>query len=101
MYRKVLVPLDGSEEAEKVYHWLNADISSLLPGQASMEETALAARLFHIGQPVEIMGRTDEKMMALRISAGARLVSGVAYDSALGPAAPQRLEGEVLRADRY
>ena len=87
-----------SDEARQVYHWLNTDISAMLPTGVTGEEVSLAARRFHIGQPVEMMGRQGEKMMALRLSAGARLVSGVAYDPALGPAAPQRLEAETRDA---
>jgi sphinganine-1-phosphate aldolase len=86
------------EEARQVYHWLNTDISAMLPPGTADAEISLAAQRFHIGQPVEMMGRQGEKMMALRLSAGARLVSGVAYDPALGPAAPQRLEAETRDA---
>jgi hypothetical protein len=45
-----------------------------------------------------MLGRGDEKLMALRISAGARLVSGVSFDPVLGPAPPQRLELEIRDA---
>lgn len=83
------------KEAGLVYRWLNTDISGLPPGEISAGEAALAARRFHIGQPVEMMGRQDEKLGALRISAGARLVSGVVFDPALGPAPPQRLGREI------
>lgn len=58
------------EEARAVYLWLNADLSGLLPGQA-------AARICHIGQPVRLPQPQGEGAMGiLRVSAGARLISG-------------------------
>jgi hypothetical protein len=59
-------------EARAVYLWLNADLSALLPTQA-----ALAARICHIGQPVSLTQDGPEGLQGvLRVSAGARLISG-------------------------
>ena len=64
------------EEARQIYLWLNSDVSHCLPPQAPAPERALAARLFHIGQPVAVATESGKRAGALRISAGARLVSG-------------------------
>lgn len=66
-------PLD-LERCRKLYQWLNADLSPYVP----QEKKALAALLCHIGQPVPIpYARAAGGLVgALRLSAGARLVSG-------------------------
>jgi hypothetical protein len=56
-------------EARAVYLWLNTDLSALLPG------AAVASRICHIGQPVALP-QAGGLAGALRVSAGARLVSG-------------------------
>ncbi len=56
-------------EARAVYLWLNADLSPLLPSHPA------AARICHIGQPVKLARRGGEAGI-LRVSAGARLISG-------------------------
>jgi hypothetical protein len=56
-----------------LYRALNEDVSAHIPG-ATAEERALGARLCHIGQPV-MLGTSAEDAAALRISAGARVVS--------------------------
>jgi hypothetical protein len=59
-------------EARDVYLWLNTDLSALLP-----QSGALAARICHIGQPVPLPQPGGEGVQgALRVSAGARLISG-------------------------
>ncbi len=64
--RKYLTP----EDARKLYLWLNADLSSLIAAAA-------ARRICHIGQPVKLPQPDGEGFMGvLRISAGARLISG-------------------------
>lgn len=70
--RRSLTP----EEARQIYLWLNSDVSACLPPGAPASDRALAARLFHIGQPVAISTESGKRAGALRISAGARLVSG-------------------------
>ncbi|HKW54589.1 MAG TPA: hypothetical protein VJO12_12930, partial [Stellaceae bacterium] len=62
-------------EAQRVYRALNEDVAAILPPTASVAERQLAARLCHIGQPVEIPGVGGDSAAALRISAGARIVS--------------------------
>lgn len=70
-------------EARNVYMWLNTDLSALLP-----EDAAIAARICHIGQPVPLaQPRGEGQMGALRVSAGARLISGEPSHRALGPKA--------------
>ncbi len=70
-------------EARQVYVWLNTDLSPWLP-----EDAALAARICHIGQPVPLAQPQGEGQMgALRVSAGARLISGEPSHRALAPSA--------------
>lgn len=70
-------------EARRVYMWLNTDLSVVLPGNAG-----LAARICHIGQPVPLAQPEGEGQMgALRVSAGARLISGEPSHRPLGPQA--------------
>jgi hypothetical protein len=58
-------------EARAVYLWLNADLSKLLPGRPA------AGRICHIGQPVKLPQPGPEMFQGvLRVSAGARLISG-------------------------
>ncbi|MDE2318165.1 MAG: hypothetical protein KGK02_00530 [Rhodospirillales bacterium] len=75
-------------EARQVYVWLNTDLSPWLP-----EQPGIAARICHIGQPVPLAQPLGEGQMgALRVSAGARLISGEPSHRALGPRA--RLDQE-------
>jgi hypothetical protein len=63
--------------------WLNTDLSGLLP-----EDAGVAERICHIGQPVPLaQPRGEGQMGALRVSAGARLISGEPSHRALGPKA--------------
>jgi hypothetical protein len=94
--RRFLTP----DEAREIYLWLNSDVSPCLPPNASAAERALASRLFHIGQPVPIATAPGQRAGALRISAGARLVSGepsllIAY---AGQAPMARVEREIADA---
>ncbi len=63
-------------EARGVYRWLNADLSGILPGEAA------ASCICHIGQPVRLPQPAAPQpggeglMGVLRVSAGARLISG-------------------------
>ncbi|MBU6419228.1 MAG: hypothetical protein KGQ79_05800 [Proteobacteria bacterium] len=75
-------------EARQVYMWLNTDLSAWMP-----EQPEIAARICHIGQPVPLAQPDGNGQMgALRVSAGARLISGEPSHRALGPRA--RLERE-------
>jgi hypothetical protein len=64
------------EDCGKIYRALNRAVSALLPQSASGREREIAARLCHIGQPVGIPDSTRGIAGTLRISAGARVVSG-------------------------
>jgi hypothetical protein len=87
-------PLLDCEGAARLYAWLNSDLSSCL-AEASDAERALGSRLFHIGQPVPV--RIDgRKAGALRLSAGARLVSGEPSHAGLAPST--RIENELADA---
>lgn len=79
----------GLNEARKLYQWLNADCSVCFSDAASR---ALAARICHIGQPVALSDGTGT-MGLLRVSAGARLVSG--EPSHRGLYAARRLDREM------
>ena len=70
-------------EARQVYVWLNTDLSPWLETEAE-----LAARICHIGQPVPLpQPGGGGQMGALRVSAGARLISGEPSHQALPPRA--------------
>ena len=80
-------------ELRQIYEWLNQDMSCFLRGRIGDAEIDVAAKCCHVGQPV-VVGRTlGVELPALRISAGARLVSGVA----LGPGGS---EGAAARLDQ-
>ena len=87
------VPLNY-QQARIVYELLNTDATHLLPIQASDREYELMRKRCHIGQPVRLPGKDG----ALRIAAGARLVSGVQYDDALGLTPEERLATEIRTA---
>jgi hypothetical protein len=87
------------ESMRQIYRDLNRDVADRLPSNAGDPERALAAQACHIGQPVRLgrdaAGRT---IAALRIAGGARLVSGVAFDDALGRDPAARLAREIADA---
>ncbi|PYD62915.1 hypothetical protein [Gluconacetobacter entanii] len=64
-------------QARRLYAWLNTDLSTVIPARDA-DERRLAALLCHVGQPVPLAhpALDGELAGALRISAGARLVSG-------------------------
>jgi hypothetical protein len=68
-------PLDLAD-ARRLYHWLNADLRPGLPPTLTAEQERLACLRCHIGQPVPLKHRSGREVGVLRISAGARLVSG-------------------------
>jgi len=86
------------EEARYAYHCINTDIARFLPVSASDRDHELAAKRCHIGQPVKIQQDHNSWIGALRIAAGARLVSGVQYDSSLGDKPENRLLREIQTA---
>lgn len=79
-------------EARKVYIWLNADLGPALASLVAAEEQATLSRRCHIGQPVAVT-INDAPAAALRVSAGARLVSGEPSHAHLDP--DERLEREL------
>jgi hypothetical protein len=79
----------GPADAAILYRALNRDVSALLSPRLSAEERRLAAQLCHIGQPVALTLPDGAAAAALRISAGARVVSecwSPAGDAASGAA---------------
>ncbi len=61
--------------ATKLYRALNDDVSALLPATLPLRERWIAAQRCHIGQPVPVRDRQGELSGALRVSAGARVIS--------------------------
>jgi len=86
------------EEARFAYRCINIDIARFLPAQASDREYELARKRCHIGQPVRVQKNGGVWIGALRIAAGARLVSGVQFDDAFGATPTERLETEIRTA---
>lgn len=92
-------PLDMAR-TRLVYRWLNADVSRALPDAAADADRMLARLLCHIGQPAPV---ADDRLVgamagALRISVGARLLSG--EPSHEGLAAPVRMAREIADVRR-
>jgi hypothetical protein len=83
----------GPDDAKRVYFWLNSDLTSCLGVGATGADRRLASRQFHIGQPVTMLGPAGVPTGALRLSAGARLVSGEPSQASLE--ASERLEREI------
>ena len=73
-------------EARAVYVWLNADLGKILPGHPA------ASRICHIGQPVRLPQPDGGFIGVLRVSAGARLISGEPSHKGLG--GPLRIQRE-------
>lgn len=86
------------EEARFAYQCINRDVTPFLPIYASDREYELMRKRCHIGQPVRVPREGGEWVGALRIAAGARLVSGVQFDEALGKTPKERLETEIRTA---
>ncbi len=85
------------EEARAVYHWLNADLTAALPDLDATERD-IAARICHIGQPVKLPCPDGGTIGVLRVSAGARLLSGEPSHGALQPDLRTAREFADLRA---
>lgn len=86
------------DEARYAYRCVNMDIARFLPIRASDREQEIAAKRCHIGQPVKLHKENDVWVGALRIAAGARLVSGVRFDHSLGEQPSGRLNVEIQTA---
>lgn len=74
----------------RLYHWLNADCASLFD---EPDDRQLAARICHIGQPVALPDGFGGQTGWLRVSAGARLISGEPMHHGL--AITRRLDREM------
>jgi hypothetical protein len=84
------------DAARCVYHWLNTDLSAALPGLAPVDRD-VAARICHIGQPVPLPRPDGGFIGVLRVSAGARLVSGEPSHRRFSTAARLAREFDDLR----
>ncbi len=86
--------------ARQLYRWLNADVRHVLSETASEDDRRLAGLLCHIGQPAPVShpALTGQPAGALRISAGARLLSGEPSHEGLD--IDRRLAREVADARR-
>ncbi|MGC9268711.1 hypothetical protein [Acidiphilium sp.] len=73
-----------------LYRWLNADCSALF---VTGVDRHIAGRICHIGQPVVLPNRHGGQTGWLRVSAGARLISG--EPSHRGLAIERRLQREM------
>ena len=62
--------------ARLLYHWLNADCSKCFDRAEEPALYGLAQRICHIGQPVALPDGAGGSVGWLRVSAGARLISG-------------------------
>ncbi len=80
------------DTARQVYAWLNADLGPLLPDAIGADAKRLARRRFHAGQPAKLV-LAGQEAGVLRVSAGARLVSGEPSHACLPP--QERLDREV------
>jgi hypothetical protein len=78
--------------ARKIYVWLNADLWPALEGWATAADQSVLQRRCHVGQPVAV-AIDGRPAAALRVSAGARLVSGEPSLAHLDP--DERLEREL------
>ena len=86
--------------ARRVYRWLNADVTRALPTDVPEADRALARLLCHVGQPAPV---ADDRLGgamagALRISVGARLLSGEPSHEGLG--GPARMAREIADVRR-
>ncbi len=68
----------------RVFHWLNRDISGLLPDLDDGSKAVLA-REMHLGQPVLLSGSAERERSVLRVALGGPLITRVADDPLLGP----------------
>ena len=88
-------PEDGCLDlgmARKIYIWLNADLWPALEGVAAAKHQLVLRRRCHVSQPVAV-AIDGRPAAALRVSAGARLVSGEPSLAHLDP--DERLEREL------
>ncbi|MHB1302828.1 MAG: hypothetical protein ACYCZB_05055 [Acidiphilium sp.] len=80
----------GPAEMRHIYRWLNADCAAVFELET---DRRLAARICHIGQPVALPNGRGGEVGWLRVSAGARLISGEPSHRGLG--LEKRLDREM------
>jgi len=85
-------------QAAIIYRALNDDVAGLLPSTLPPMLRLLAARRCHIGQPVAVADGPSRFVGALRISAGARVVSETWDQDALVARENLRAEFDQVRA---
>ncbi|HVA13971.1 MAG TPA: hypothetical protein VNF99_12025 [Stellaceae bacterium] len=85
-------------QAGALYRALNEDVVSLLPATLPPMLRLLAARRCHIGQPVAVPDGKGGSVGALRISAGARVVSESWRDDMLAARENLHVEFDQVRA---
>ena len=85
-------------QAAVVYRALNDDVAPLLPATLPPMQRLLGARRCHIGQPVAVADGPSRTVGALRISAGARVVSETWNEDALVARENLRAEFDQVRA---
>ncbi|MEM9455017.1 MAG: hypothetical protein AAGF11_12620 [Myxococcota bacterium] len=68
----------------RIFHWLNRDLTGLLP-ELDEPQKAVLARELHIGQPVLLTDNTDRERCVLRLALGGSLITRVASELRLGP----------------
>jgi hypothetical protein len=85
-------------EAMVIYRALNDDVTAMLPGTLPAMLRLLTARRCHIGQPVSVRGDAGGEAGALRISAGARVVSECWHEDSVVAEDWLRGEFEQIRA---
>lgn len=90
----------GMLAMKRIFHWLNRDISGLLPDLPGLQKAVLARR-FHIGQPVLLSGDADDERVVLRIALGGPLVTRVAEDPHLAPTYEGRLRWLSAQVDIF
>jgi hypothetical protein len=83
------------EEAWCLHKRLNEDIAEWLPAAITAQQRAIASKLYHIGQPARLTAEGGLTIGALRVAAGARLVSRVAFDPTLGATPEDRLFAHI------
>jgi hypothetical protein len=80
-------------DARQIYQWLNADLLPALGPFLAVGQQELASCKCHIGQPAPVSAPGGAVTGALRISAGARLVSGEPSHAGLDE--QRRLDKEI------
>ncbi len=75
----------------KVFHWMNRNLSELMP-EASLSEKKILATEIHVGQPVLLTNEGESERCVLRIALGGALITRVAEDETLGSCFAARKE---------